>query len=162
MAAIVVSYLLTFLLVDNMATTNSTVKLMAGFVSGNVVFYAVLIPNRWLVRNTSIRMVLVNTVKEFGLAELFDTGFIRPALIFVCFWLTQSETMGSTWGHGWRIWFSTIWGLATLASKSRKPSGRSWPASSIRRLAFEFNNPRRRQLNLSAPQLFYAIKADGY
>ncbi|MEK7161321.1 MAG: hypothetical protein AAB729_01370 [Patescibacteria group bacterium] len=83
-----------------MATTNSTVKLMAGFVSGNVVFYAVLIPNRWLVRNTSIRMVLVNTVKEFGLAELFDTGFIRPALIFVCFWLTQSETMGSTWGHG--------------------------------------------------------------
>ncbi|MFA5991671.1 MAG: hypothetical protein WC794_05520 [Candidatus Doudnabacteria bacterium] len=100
LAALVAAYLFTYLMVDSMATKNSAVKLLAGLLGGNAVFYPVLILNRYLVRNTSIRIVLVETLKEFGWPEFFDWVPIRPVLIFLCFWLTQSESLGSAWGHG--------------------------------------------------------------
>lgn len=82
-----------------MATKNSTVKLLVGLIGGNTLFYAALIANRWVVRDTTFGMVFLEIVKEFGWPELFDWVPIRPALICLCFWLTQSESLGSAWGH---------------------------------------------------------------
>ena len=96
----VVAYVATYVLVDSMATANSTVKLLAGLFGGNAVFYTVLLFNRWLVRGTSLRKVFLETYKEFGWPELFDWVPIRPALIFLCAYLLQSESLGTAWGHG--------------------------------------------------------------
>ena len=86
-------------LVAGMTTTNSAEKLFVGFISGNIVFYVVLLLNRWVLRRTSFKQVFLETVKEFGWAEFYDWVPIRPILIVVCALVLQSESSGTTWGH---------------------------------------------------------------